>query len=260
MKRVVKLFSIILITLLFSGCVKENVEITINNDKSVDFNMVVGIPKDVIEAQEATKNYYEENDIIKKLEENGFKVNKDNDETYYNYKISKHFDNIESISTNDDLNIDLFDLNKLSTNIYEAIQSNIDGYFSVVSEMPEEERNDYYKSSMDLKYVVNLPNKADLNNATSVENDGKRLIWNLKDFKEDTMNYEVSFTNKEAIIMIIGVSLVLMIIVLLIIVLIVKTIIKFKKKFKKKINNETEILDEIPKHKDKDESEIEIIE
>lgn len=47
------------------------------------------------------------------------------------------------------------------------------------------------ESMFDLRFVVNLPNKSESNNATSVSSNGKTLTWNLK-YSEPT-SIEFSF-------------------------------------------------------------------
>lgn len=89
-------------------------------------------------------------------------------------------------------------------------------------------------SSMDLKYIVNLPYKAVSSNATQKSNDDKTLTWDLTTLKEnENIKFEFYIYNITNILIGIGVIVVVLIIVIL---LIVKSK-KSKKDKTKPINN-----------------------
>ena len=46
-----------------------------------------------------------------------------------------------------------------------------------------------YAGMVDMKFIVNLPVKADSSNATSVKNDGKTLEWKLSDMKDSSIDF-----------------------------------------------------------------------
>ena len=65
-----------------------------------------------------------------------------------------------------------------------------------------------YMSNMDMKFTVKLPYKAISNNATSVNNDGKDLAWDLtktKDFKNIEFAFTLYNTTNIIILVVVGV-------------------------------------------------------
>ena len=74
-------------------------------------------------------------------------------------------------------------------------------------------------SSMDLKYIVNLPYKAVSSNATQKSNEDKTLIWDLTTLKEnENIKFEFYIYNITNILIGVGVIVVVLIIVILFIV------------------------------------------
>lgn len=74
-------------------------------------------------------------------------------------------------------------------------------------------------SSMDLKYIVNLPYKAVSSNATQKSNDDKTLTWDLTTLKEnENIKFEFYIYNITNILIGVGVIVVVLIIVILLIV------------------------------------------
>lgn len=74
-------------------------------------------------------------------------------------------------------------------------------------------------SSMDLKYIVNLPYKAVSSNATQKSNDDKTLTWDLTTLKEnENIRFEFYIYNITNILIGVGVIVVVLIIVILLIV------------------------------------------
>lgn len=89
-------------------------------------------------------------------------------------------------------------------------------------------------SGIEVSMKVKLPYKALSNNATTIENDGTTLTWDLMNFKEEEIKFEFEMYNTKNIIIISSIGL---IIILLIIFLIIK---KTKKKNNTNNNNNLE--------------------
>ena len=87
------------------------------------------------------------------------------------------------------------------------------------------------ESKMEFTYVVNLPVKALSNNATSVENDGKTLKWNLKNKGDNSIQFSFELYNMTNIYIVCG-----CIIVLIIVIVIVSSLIAKKKRKAKEGN------------------------
>lgn len=88
-------------------------------------------------------------------------------------------------------------------------------------------------NGMDLKMVVNLPYKVISSNATNVENNGKKLTWDLMQMQNSNVNFEFEIYNIQNII-IVGIGGLLLIIIVIIVLL------KSKKKSKKNITKADE--------------------
>ena len=86
-------------------------------------------------------------------------------------------------------------------------------------------------SMLDIKFIINVPYKALSNNATSVDNDGKTLTWNLLQLQqENTENIEFEFQLYNWVNIIICLVLVILIIIIIIVII-------NKSRPKKKQNN-----------------------
>ena len=75
-----------------------------------------------------------------------------------------------------------------------------------------------YLNGMDLKMVVNLPYKVISSNATNVEDNGKKLTWNLMQIQNSNVNFEFELYNIQNII-IVGIGGLLLIIIVIIVLL-----------------------------------------
>ena len=73
-------------------------------------------------------------------------------------------------------------------------------------------------ANMDLKFTINLPYKAISSNATSMNNDGKQLTWNLISFNEDNIEFEFELYNMKNIYVTIGIAAIIIIIIIILIV------------------------------------------
>lgn len=155
-------------------------------------------------SEEASNEEMLNDEEIKELEEMGYVVDaKFDEENYiYNVTISQHFDNIDDISTTNELKINLEELfnpennniqnvffTRTVDNTYKAnyvIENDMDN----TSELPEDLD---LSELITYNYVVTLPNKAVSNNATTVSNDGKTLTWDLVGGNTSAINFEFSF-------------------------------------------------------------------
>ena len=186
MRKNVKLLGLLLISVLLSGCVKLNVNMSINSDKSMDLDMIMAYSKQI-------QQYVGEGDTsfsgIEESSEYGFEVKDYEDDSYFGKQVTKHFNNIDEISSESDVTANisaskemknLFTVKKgFLKNVYSAKFKSEDA--NDINEKSEDYKKmgDEYKDMLnvlDLKYTINLPSKAISSNATSVENNGKRLI------------------------------------------------------------------------------------
>ena len=137
------------------------------------------------------------------LENEGYTVETNLDKENYTYTIaiSQQFALIDTLSTTNDLTVNLEDVfNGTTDNLFFQHTTN-DTYVAHFTFEPttdtEQNTEIDFSEYITFDYIVQLPNKAISNNATEVSNDGKTLTWNL-DLTQDTdIQYEFSFTSED---------------------------------------------------------------
>ena len=107
-KRSFKVLCLMLIIFMTSGCMKLNVDMSINKDKSMNLSYVVAFANSLMN-QSGTDTALDESDL-KQAEESGFKVENYSDGSMTGYKFTKGFSNIDNISDEKET---IFDLEKL---------------------------------------------------------------------------------------------------------------------------------------------------
>ena len=246
-KRSFKVLCLMLIIFMTSGCMKLNVDMSINKDKSMNLSYVVAFANSLMN-QSGTDTALDESDL-KQAEESGFKVENYSDGSMTGYKFTKGFSNIDNISDEKET---IFDLEKLldgeEAKVFTVKKGLFKNTYSVkmqnntASEMEDEmdlgsiygdSSSDYSSSSnifgdtdlsmltssMDLTFTVNLPNKPINSNATTTENEGKKLEWNLMDQNLQNIEFEFELYNMDNIYLTVGIIGVLVIIIIVIIIM-----------------------------------------
>lgn len=246
-KRSFKVLCLMLIIFMTSGCMKLNVDMSINKDKSMNLSYVVAFANSLMN-QSGTDTALDESDL-KQAEESGFKVENYSDGSMTGYKFTKGFSNIDNISDEKET---IFDLEKLldgeEAKVFTVKKGLFKNTYSVkmqnntATEMEDEmdlgslygdSSSDYSSSSnifgdtdlsmltssMDLTFTVNLPNKPINSNATTTENEGKKLEWNLMDQNLQNIEFEFELYNMDNIYLTVGIIGVLVIIIIVIIIM-----------------------------------------
>ena len=204
MKKALRVALVLLAALFLTGCYKMNMEMSIGDDKTVDFVMIYAIDKENMD----TLNEYSEDgesssitvDDFKELKEKGYKVEEYSEKTdeydYQGVKISKTFNNIDDLVSEDGIATDvLVDDEDINTKWFTKNGSKYKSImnFDFSSEEEDEDEtisNDELDKMLDLKYTVTLPRESISNNADEVSNDGKTLTWNLKYGVDNKVDYE----------------------------------------------------------------------
>lgn len=247
MKKYFKLFSLLLVVVMMTGCVKYNVNMKIDNNKNMKFEAIVAY-------SEQLGNSYKTTDEEKKeFEKKGFKVEDYKEGDYSGIKLIKTYKNIDKYSSKDPVTLDLnamldpeskeqqYFFQKTSSNLFKsrykvvikADTSEATGGMNTNSDPvdnggTEETTTDNdsgstdtsgvdpssYLSSMDLKYTVEVPKVVNKGNSTS--QDGNKLTWDLTKVKED-ITYEFEVTNMNAIYGIVAVAVIAVICVVVVI-------------------------------------------
>ena len=252
MKKSFKVLCLMLVAFMMSGCMKLNVSMSINEDKSMDFTFTEAINSSLLEQSNQTAV---DEETLQKYRDNGFTVENYSDNSWTGYTMTKHFSNIDDISSDESVSGSLEDIvsgleedatlftvkKGFFKNTYTAsIEFNTDEtlddatkylddttgdttdtYDDTYSDDVYGDSADYsmIMSTMDLKFMINLPYEALNSNATSLTNDGKTLTWDLVNFKENNFEFAFELYNMTNIYLTVGIAA---LIVIIIIVLIVK--------------------------------------
>lgn len=263
-----KVLIIILSALLVTGCVQVNGTIEIKKDKSMDLVMIEAINSSLAGDQDIMKA-----EDKSELEKNGYKVEKYTNGNNKGYKISKHYDNIDDISSVDEKEVDLsstedqmhFTVKKgflkntykakikfdIKNDLDEAIKngdtslddSNYDEGEDLILDdtdlsgddlalndesgmndtTGDDEDFDFDPSlitgNMDLSFEVKLPYKVINTNATTKDDDGKTLKWNLTSSDVDSISFEFFLYNMTNICILAGgVALIIIAVIVIVVV------------------------------------------
>lgn len=263
MKKSCKVLCLMLVVFMLSGCVKADIDMSINKDKSMKLSITSALAESLLQ-QYGTDSIMDE-DTKQEAEKQGFKIEDYSDGSMKGFTFSKEFKNIDDISSEKKTNFDLDKLmNEADAKIFTIKKGFFKNTYSVVMENDTSEEienqmdfgdstnsldytndldyndaqdtlDDSYTqdnsidlsndidmsaltSSMDMKFSVTLPYKAIKSNATSTENDGKKLVWNLMDQSIQNIELEFELYNMNNIYLTAGIAGVIILIIIIVIV------------------------------------------
>lgn len=259
MKKASNLILVICSLFLLSGCMKHNVSMTINKDKSMDLEIIYAIDVDQIKsmmnsigdindndatddnALEGTSDNEtiedDENDIDMSdvnteeeknaLEKRGYKVVEYNNDGYEGIKATLKIDNIDNVSVEEDLKVKLSDilLEDFDDDKFFTVKK---GFFkntytaNFVYEMNDNTSSSapINLSNLDIKYTVKLPDKSISNNADIVRDN--ELSWIISLDKTTNVEYSFEMLNMTNIYIAGGIGILLVIVIIVVIILISK--------------------------------------
>ena len=94
-----------LIVFMMTGCVKANIDMSINKDKSMKLSVTSAVDQSLLQ-QYGSEGLMDE-ETKNEAENNGFKVDEYSDGSMKGYTLSKEFKNIDDISSDKKVNFDL---------------------------------------------------------------------------------------------------------------------------------------------------------
>lgn len=212
MKKTIKLLALAFVMLLFAGCVRYDVDMTINNDKSMDLKITTAMADSVKSymGEQASDGEKEKNELKSK----GLDVEDYAQDGYTGYTVKKHYNNIDELSSTEDVTANIGaegDVEKLFKvtkgffgTTYKATfkSEDADSYSTQMASYKDNESYKEYMKGMEIKFIVNLPSKAKSSNATNVTNNGKTLEWDL--MTTPNVEFEFEMTNTSNLIIVIG--------------------------------------------------------
>ena len=251
MKKIKYLILVSLFAIITTGCVKFNANMNIKKDKSMDFSIIYAFDKTLLGEERSLKE--EEFDEVKRQ---GFSVEKYQEGSYEGFKITKKINNIDEVSTTDDVNYNLSGMMEASEEnkyIFKVVKGEEKNTYTAKfrfdandsgmnNDKNDDEDNEFLDDedefdftsdddemdlsgllgNLDLKFSVDLPYGAISTNATTKENDNKKLSWKLNATKEELIEFTFELKNNESdcnLILYIGIGVALILIILIIILL-----------------------------------------
>ena len=243
MKRC-KLFIIALsLMLLVSGCSNVNTTMKINKDKSMNLSYIISLDKNYLGNK--TFNDLFSSKSINNLENNGYSVTDYEDDNNFGYKISTNVKDIDTISSSEDLKINLLSL--LYSNVQDelyifkrtdgVLKNQYEANFSVdlseaLQENPNILTNIVTTPVLSYSFSLELPSEVITSNATNISADKKTLTWQFDNIYNNHSNITFTFEayNKPMLYMLyVGIGL----LGLIILSTIVRTLMWISDTFKK---------------------------
>lgn len=251
-EKICKLFAVFCLMFVMTGCVKFNASMDIKKDKSMDFNIIYAFDTSLFGDQELLSD----SDKLE-LQEKGFTVSDYVDGTMKGFTISRNIKNIDTVSATGDAEyslsgiLDDTDSNDMMFRVkkgflkntytatldFDASDSSLNDSVSDDFESDYEEDNMFedefeldtddsldedfdfsgMASAMDLSFTVKVPYSAISNNATTVSDNGKTLIWNLTSGDTSSIEFEFELYNMNVIYIGGAIAFVIIIIIILMI-------------------------------------------
>lgn len=137
-------------------------------------------------------------------------------------ELQSQIENADQTTTTDDNQINIEDdttiqgsnVTQTDTNVQDDTDTQTDSSFDFSSNMDMS----MLSSTLDMKFNVTLPYKAISSNATSTENDGKTLVWNLVNTQDD-IEFTFELYNMNNIYLTVGLAVILIILIIVIIIM-----------------------------------------
>lgn len=196
---IIAILGIILFTL--TGCANVNYDIKLNKDGSGDIAYVIGYDKSFLASIGVETSSLENDSSFSEMEEqaeqNGYTIEKYEDDNTYGFKATKHANNIqeefdlndEAGSNNEETSKIMYEKTLLKTKYYQ--DSKVD-LTDILSDNEEAAMLKAVMSQMKISYRITLPFRVGSNNATTVSEDGKTIEWTLKVGEVNEIKFEAS--------------------------------------------------------------------
>ena len=202
MKEVFKKIILILICFILCACsVKNDSTLTIDKDGKLRYDVLIAFDKSLIDSLSKTDVIKNEEDIDEYVSKNikddylkGFNKQEYRDEEYVGNKYVYEVNNIDDISTNSNIAVIL---NGSSVVDKKMFTKKNDTYIANFLYNLNSKYN-YEDIDFENTFTVNLPVRALSSNADQVLNEGKTLVWNIKNGESKAINFKFSFKNVRA--------------------------------------------------------------
>lgn len=236
MKAVFRKIILIVICFILCACsVKNENTLTIEKDGRLKYNVLIALDKNLIESlnkmniiktnkNEDIDKYVSDN--IKDDYLNGFIKTDYSDDEYLGSEYLYEVSNIEDVSTEENIAVILNKNSIVEKNMF----TKKNGVYIANFLYNLNDKYNYENVDFENTFTVNLPVKALSSNADEVLNEGKTLIWKIKNGESKAINFKFTFQKTKSYISL-GLAIFDVVIIIVLIVLIIR----------RKLRNEKEI-------------------
>lgn len=289
MKNIKKLIGIILCALIVTGCeLKYEGKVEITKDGKMDMSVIMAYDRELAntliymenndnlfdsdedETSEPSipeasiteiRNYLEKN---KPESQDGLEVSRYEKNGYYGYQMSYEIENIDLVSSKDEVDFTLFSGFNIQTEDEDTENDNDlkdkkmfkkdgDTYYAKYKINDDSQSNENSMGmsmlNLSLNYTVTLPTKPIKHNADTVSEDGKTLTWNIDSLDGEREYIEYSFKLKETPLADsksegLNTEMIMLIAGIVIIVIIIIVVLVLFARNNKKLDKSLEVLDQ----------------
>ena len=202
-----KIFLLIIVLIIVTGCVKYDLHMTMKTDKSIDISLIDAFQKEYYDALSKDSTSKEE------YESRGYTVNEYADNQYKGFELKKHYESIDQISSSNCGIVELTDLIDANTDEIILFQSSKNGTvttyranFTYDLRVEENYQNsntsqvDYseYSETMVFKYSISLPPNANIITSNSVDKTSDHTLnWNLEYGKLNSITFSFTIDDRD---------------------------------------------------------------
>ena len=261
MKKIKFLLLIGLLGILSTGCVKFNANMNIKKDKSMDFTIIYALDKSIFGEQETLKESdleeaKKEGFTITKYSEGnmeGFTLTKKinnidevstesdteynlsglmSEESKYLFKVVKgtnkntYYAKFKFDANDSGLNMDEMEEDDENLELPDESEDNDGALLDETNDNPFEGMDlSKLTANLDLSFNVTLPNSSISNNATSTEDNNKKLSWKLSSTNAQTIEFAFELNNNGGsndMILYIGIGVIALLVIVVIILMLTK--------------------------------------
>ena len=206
MNKIVKYFIFIVFSFLLVGCsVKNDNNITINRNGSLNYSVLIAFDRDLLSALSKINLLETESDVEKYVNDNirdgyldGFKKEKYTDSTYIGNKYSYDVSNIDQVSSDKRVVVKINDENNYDRIVDQKLFYKFKGFYIADFVYTLQNKDTYENVDFLNTFTVNLPTSVISTNADKVTNNGKTLTWNIQNGDVKEIKFMFSFNNYKA--------------------------------------------------------------
>lgn len=214
-----KLLLLIVASIIVTGCLKTEMSVKINSDKSYVIGSKIEMSKSVLESmgefggESSGPSVFDEKEIAEKRNE-GYEIDVSEDEENKIIKYEKKFNNLDDITSETRKEVNLAQ----STDEMEDSDGTLEGQIlfnsadkktyksNIVFNYPSSEGAEMFADSIKTSFKLELPVKPVSHNATETLNDGKTLVWNITYGKSQNIDFEFDLNKSSNPLNIIGIG------------------------------------------------------